>query len=175
MQWLGLQKQLHVYFLFLTQLFALSNIANSGDVIKMRNRKGSKYYILEAINKRVHHSYIFDKSIKIRNKNHKVFSTWFSSHFKQHRKSYMTFCNSFSCIWHDLWCSILVFSSRGNVFSYPCREWLGLDSLWLEKNDTLIINGKTSYYKDKNILHINLKNRFLPEPWFWHFLNGHSL
>ena len=133
MQWLGLQKQLHVYFLFLTQLFALCNIANSGDVIKMRNRKGSKYYILEAINKRVHHSYIFDESIKIRNKNHKVFSTCFSSHFKQHRKSYMTFCNSFSCIWHDLWCSILVFSSRGNVFSYPCRELLGLDWLGLEK------------------------------------------
>ena len=61
-------KQLHVYFLFLTQLFALSNIANSGDVIKMRNRKGSKYYILEAINKRVHHSHIFDESIEIRNK-----------------------------------------------------------------------------------------------------------
>ena len=144
MQWLGLQKQLHVYFLFLTQLFALSNIANSGDVIKMRNRKGSKYYILEAINKRVHHSYIFDKSIKIRNKNHKVFSTWFSSHFKQHRKSYMTFCNSFSCIWHDLllFCSILVFSSICNVFPYPC-SCQSLDQaaelLWSEENVEVLL------------------------------------
>ena len=77
MQWLGLRKQLHVYFLFLTQLFALSNIANSGDVIKMRNRKGSKYYILEAINKHVHHSHIFDESIEIRNKITRFFDVLF--------------------------------------------------------------------------------------------------
>ena len=69
--------------------------------------------------------------------------------FKPHRKSCMTFCNLFSCIWDDpfLFGSNLVFSSRNNVF--PCL-WPGIldqaaELYHWKKNITFCLEIKKQY------------------------------